>query len=174
MSGAFGKVFRKKDGYEVQFERALPYSAEVVWDMITNPTKLACWFTDIEMDFVPGGKMTFTFRDAQKTQSVGRILRIEPPKVFEYMWEEELATWEIFPQGKSACKLVLTYSKLPDEYAISVPAGWHILLDQLEEVLHGRTEQYPFGGEETEVSKTMKEAYASIITKNFPTLKTKK
>jgi len=167
-----GQISKKTDGFEVRFERTLPYSAEIVWDAITNPRKLAIWFTDIEMDFVPGGKMVIRFRDENKTESFGKVIRLEPQKVFEYTWEDDLATWELFAEGKSKCKLVLTYSKMPDNYAISVPAGWHVLLDQLEEALQGRTEFPLFGGEETEAGKIMKALYADVINKKFPELKT--
>lgn len=135
MNKNLGQVSKGKDGFQVKFERILPFSIDTVWDAITNPDKLALWFTDIEMDFVPGGKMVIHFRDESKTESVGKIVRIDPPKVFEYTWDDELAVWELFPEGVNHCKLVLTYSKLADKYAITVPAGWHVLLDQLETVL---------------------------------------
>lgn len=174
MQHNLGQISKKKGGFEVRFERTLPFSIEVVWDAITNPHKLAIWFTDTEMDFVPGGKMVIRFRDENKTESFGKIIRIEPPKVFEYTWEEELATWELFPEGKSKCKLVLTYSKLADNYAISVPAGWHVILDQLEEALKGTTVFPPFGEKETEAGKAMKLIYADIVNREYPDLKTVK
>ena len=167
-----GHISKKKEGFEVRFERTLPFSAEVVWDAITNPNKLAIWFTDIEMDFVLGGKMIIRFRDENKSESIGKIIRIEPPNVFEYTWEEELATWEIFPEGKSRCKLLLTYSKFADNYAISVPAGWHVILDQLEDALNGRKEFPLFGGEETAAARAMKAVYAGLVNKEYPDLKT--
>lgn len=171
MKSNLGQISKTKDGFQVRFERLLPFTIERVWDAITNPKKLAIWFTAIEMDFTPGGKMIIRFDDENKTESFGRILRIEPPHIFEHTWEDELATWELFPEGPSECKLVLTYSKLPGEYATSVPAGWHILLDQLETVLNGRIEPYPFGGGETEQGNKMKAIYADIIYKAFPDLK---
>jgi uncharacterized protein YndB with AHSA1/START domain len=168
MQHSFGKISKKKDGFEVRFERALPYSAEVVWDAITNPDKLAIWFTDMEMAFMPGGKMVIRFRDENKTESFGKIIRIEPPRVFAYTWEDELATWEIFPEGKAKCKLILTYSRLVDSYAISVPAGWHVILDQLEDALGGRKEFPPFGGGETDVTRQMRARYAELVKKEYP------
>lgn len=170
MQNNLGRIRKKKDGFEVRFERTLPYSIETVWDAITNPQKLAIWFTDIEMDFAPGGKMIIRFRDENKTESFGKIIRIEPLKIFEYSWEDELATWELVPEGKSKCKLVLTYSKLPDDYAVSVPAGWHVLLDQLEEALNGRKVFPLFGAAETEAGKVMKAIYADEFRKNFQKL----
>jgi uncharacterized protein YndB with AHSA1/START domain len=166
-----GKVTKHQDGYHVRFERSLPFPIEMVWKTLTEPDKLAKWFTDVEMDFKAGGKMTIRFRDEAKTETFGKIVRIEPPHVFEYTWEEELATWELFSEGDQKCKLVLTYRKLPDTYAMSASAGWHIILDQLEEVLRGASGYYPFGGEENEATKKMKIFYEDILTKQFPELK---
>jgi uncharacterized protein YndB with AHSA1/START domain len=166
-----GNVTKHTNGYQVHFERTLPFSIETVWSALTDPRKLAQWFTDINMDFVPGGKMVIRFRDEAKTESFGKILRIEPPTLFEFSWEEELATWKLIPEGKSACRLTLTYSKLPENYAMSVAAGWHIILDQLEEVLHGASGYYPFGGPENESTKKMRTLYEDRLTKQFPELK---
>lgn len=163
-------ITKKIDGFEVRFERVYNFTREKVWDAITNPDKLAIWFTDIEMEFVVGGKMTIRFRDADRTESFGKILRVKAPELFEFSWEDELATWELFEVGKSKCRLVLTYSKLAEKYAFSVPAGWHVLLDQLDTVLNGRTESYPFGGEETEAARKMKSVYKEIVAKQFPEL----
>ena len=165
-----GIVTKHKDGFQVQFIRMLPFPQHVVWEAITNTEKLSAWFTDVEMDFKPGGKIVIRFRDENKTESFGKITRIEPPRLFEYLWEDELATWEVIPDGKNS-KLVLTYSKLPDSYAVSVPAGWHVLLDQLEEVLHGSSAYYPFGGEETETGRHMKAKYEDLVTSQYPELK---
>ena len=166
-----GKVTKQQDGFQVYFERSLPFPIETVWNALTDPKQLAQWFTDIEMDFVEGGKVIIRFRDEAKTESVGKIIRIEPPTLFEFMWEEELATWKLFPEGKLKCKLTLTYSKLPDTYAMSVAAGWHIILDQLEEVLNEAPGYYPFGGEENELTKKMRKLYEGILTEQFPELK---
>ena len=171
MKSNFGKVTKEKDGFQVHFERTLPFPIEMVWDAITNPVKMAQWFTDVVMDFVPEGKMIIRFRDEAKTESFGKILRIEPPHVFEYSWEEELATWKLVAEGESTCTLTLTYRKLPDTYATSVSAGWHIILNQLEEVLLHNTGPYSFGGEEDEATKKMKAAYADILSEQFPELK---
>lgn len=169
MENQLGKFTKERDGYQVKFERVFPFARPLVWDAITNPARLAIWFTDIEMDFREGGAITIYFRDKERTKSSGKIIRINPPHLFQYSWEDELATWELFEEINS-CRLVLTYSKLPDEYAKSVPAGWHILLDQLDTMLHGRTEHYPFGGEETEEGIRMKKVYADLIEKKFPEL----
>lgn len=164
-----GKISKGSDGFQVRFERMFTHDVETVWSALTDPKKLSVWFTDIEMDFREGGQIMIQFRDAEKTKSYGKILRITKPKIFEYTWEEELATWELFPEGKNT-RLVFTYSKLPDSYAASVAGGWHILLDQLEVVLNGRTEPYPFGTPNPE-SEKMKVIYTEQLQKEFPTSK---
>lgn len=171
---SLGELKRKGDGYLVRFERILEYDVNTVWDAITDPAKMAVWFTDIEMDFVVGGKITIRFRDKDRTETYGRIKRIEPGKLFEYTWEnedgpDELATWELFPEGYSACRLVMTYSRHFDQYAKSVPAGWHLLLDQLEEILKGRREPYPFGDGETEEGNALRVLYTDLWNKTFAT-----
>ena len=165
-----GIIMKKVDGLEVKFERVYNANRDVVWDAITNPEKLAIWFTDIEIDLVMGGKMVIRFRDADKTESFGKIIRIKKPELFEFSWDDELATWELFEDGKYKCRLVLTYSKLAENYAFNVPAGWHVLLDQLGKVLNGSNESYPFGGEETEAARKMKAIYKEIVARQFPEL----
>lgn len=166
-----GKITKNKDGFLVKFDRVLNYDVETVWSAITDPEKLALWFTDIEMDFKEGGQIMIQFRDAEKTKSYGKILRIIKPKVFEYLWEEEFATWELLPEGKNT-RLVLTYSKLPESYASSVAAGWHILLDQFETILNGRTQPYPFGTP-SPTDEAIKVIYRERIEKEFSSLKSK-
>jgi uncharacterized protein YndB with AHSA1/START domain len=168
---ALGKISKNKDGFQVRFERVFAYDVETVWSAITDPKKLAIWFTDIEMDFREGGQIMIAFRDADKTKSYGKISRIQKPTLFEYSWEEELATWELFAEGKNT-RLVFTYRKLPDSYAASVAGGWHILLDQLEVTLNGGTEPYAFGTPDPQ-SEKMKTVYTEQVEKEFPSLKSK-
>ncbi len=167
----FGHVTKNPEGFQVKFERVFPFDIETVWSAVTDPKKLAIWFTDVEMDFKEGGQIMIQFRDAEKTKSYGKISRIKKPLLFEYTWEEELATWELFPEGKNT-RLVLTYSKLPDSYASSVAAGWHVLLDQLDATLKGRIEISAFGTSTPESDK-MKSVYSERVEKEFPFLKQK-
>ena len=42
------------------------------------------------------------------------------------------------------------------------------LLDQLEKVLNGIKESYPFGGEETDAARRMKAIYKEMVARQFP------
>lgn len=168
-----GTLSKDSTGYQVRLERTYAFSAETVWDAITNPAKMSIWFTDVEMDFVPGGKMIIRFRDKDRTETFGRVVRIIPGQVFEFLWlnddggPDELGTWELFPEGDNQCRLVLTYSRVEEKFATSVPAGWHVILDHLQEVLNGRTEPYPFGNGETPEDRIMVAHYKELFKKTF-------
>jgi uncharacterized protein YndB with AHSA1/START domain len=189
MSNQLGKVTRDTDGFQVTFTRVLDYDIEIVWKAITDPQKLRLWFTDFEMDFRTGGKITIRFRDEEESESYGEIVAIDPPHKFAFTWEGELvaidpphkfaftwegelAVWELFSEGKGKCRLVLTYSKLSDESAVSAPAGFHTLLDRLENMLKGSTKTYPFGTEENDPQHLeMKSRYASEVYRDYPELR---
>lgn len=162
-----GKLNTEPEGYKVVFERLLPYNVMTVWESLTNPAKLAIWFMEVEMDLVEGGKMIIRFPDEAKTETFGKITRLEPGRVFEFVWEEELVKWELEPMGDAQCLLTLTHSRIPEEFVKSAPAGWHIMLQHLEEALNGRTEPYPFSEEETDEQKRLKKEY----NKQLSTLK---
>jgi uncharacterized protein YndB with AHSA1/START domain len=142
-----GKVSKHADGFMVEFERILSHPIEKVWDALTNPAILRIWMTEVEMDFKPGGMMKLYFQDADKTVTHGQIITIEKPVKFEWLWEDELASWQLEMINDKQTRLRFTYSRLADKYAFNVPAGWHVLLNQLDAVLNGRTEPYPFGAE---------------------------
>ncbi len=148
MNSEFGKITKQEDGYCVVFERTLNHDIHTVWDAITNPEKLKFWFTDFIMDFKPGGKISVLNRDEYKTASHGEIVKIDEPSCFSYIWEGDLAVWELSPLGDTQCRLKLTYSRIDKEYVGKTPAGWHLLLDRLVAMLAGSNQTYPFGLED--------------------------
>lgn len=148
MKNPLGKIVKEQDGYKVVFDRVLNHPIKKVWNAITNPEELKFWFTDIDMDFRPGGTITFRFRDKDGTESYGEIIAIEPPNRFVWTWEHEMAVWELTALDGQTTRLVFTYSKLTEDYAVNAPAGFHDLLDLLEERLGGSEKAAPFGAEE--------------------------
>lgn len=103
-----GKVTREADGFKVRFERVFNHNIHAVWDAITDTEKMKYWFTNIEMELKPGAPMTIWFRDEARTPTHGKVVKIEKPHRFEWMWETELAVWELFEEGKDKCKLIFT------------------------------------------------------------------
>lgn len=171
MMNALGKVSKEKDGYQVVFERVFNHPIEKVWSAITDTEELKFWFTDIEMDFRPGGKITFQFRDSDKTKTYGEVVSIDPPYRFVWTWEGELAVWELTTIADNMTKLLFTYSKVTADYAVSVPAGFHDLLDLLAARLDGSTAICPFGGEDPGPEKTKVPVhYAAAVYEAHPQL----
>lgn len=159
-----GKITKHADNYKVEFERKLSHPIETVWDSLTNPKILKIWFTEIEMDFRQGGQIKFYFADETRSVSYGEIVTIDPPNLFEFLWEGELARWELKSISKTSCILKLTYSRFTKEYAAKAPAGFHIILDQLETVLDGRTKPYLLGATtEDPLQKKMEQLYLGIL-----------
>ena len=172
MTSKSGKLTNKAGEYEVRFERTLPHSAEAVWDAITNPEKLKLWFTDIDMDFKPGGRMMIHFHDAARTKSPGKINVIEPGKVFEFDWEGEIVRWELYPEGEKSCKLVLSHRKITPAYVVSASAGFHSLFDRLELMLDGNKRTYKFGSvQDDPADQALRKKYSEDFLKAFPELK---
>lgn len=146
---SLGKVSKTADGYQVRFERHFHHPIEKVWQAITDPEKMKYWFTDIDMDYREGGKMTVHFRNEAKDISHGKILKIDEPHFFSWSWENELAEWELTAEGNTT-HVVLTYSRIERKFATKAPAGVHTLLERLEGALDGKTILYAFGTEESD------------------------
>ena len=168
-----GEVSKAADGFQVVFNRTINHSIDKVWEALTDPASLAQWFTDIDMDFRVGGKITFRFRDKAKSESYGEIVSIEPPHKFVYTWEGELATWELDEEGTNKCNLRLTYQRLSQDYAANVPAGFHTLLNRLEASLNGIRTYYAFGSDEADPEqKKLQMEYGVFIHQLYPDLET--
>lgn len=164
-----GHFSREDDGYRLVFHRTLNHPIEAVWDAITNPEQLKYWFTDIEIDPVPGGKVAIRLRGRERSVSTGEILEIRPPRKFVWTWEGELAVWELEAAGETVTWLTLTYGRLPADGAVGAAAGFHELLDRLEDRLGGSETVYPFGTEEhTPGHIRLKVHYAAAVYNTCP------
>ncbi len=170
MQKNLGKVTKENDGFKVVLSRTLNHPIDVVWDALINPEKLRIWFAMICGDFRPEGEILIQFEDEQRTVSKARIVTMEKPHLFEFEWENELASWKLSRLGAQATLLTLTYSRLTDDYAISVSAGWHQIIDQLETVLAGRTEPFPFGAGPTDEGNRLKKEYRKVLLTDYPQL----
>lgn len=169
-----GKLTKEQDGYQVIFERHYAHDVMTVWNAITNPEKLASWFMKVEMKLEVGARMIIHFGDEENTKTYGTITAAKPGKLFEYIWEnedaeDEITRWELFPEGTSACRLVLTHTRIDKTYADRVPAGWHIMLDRLEEILNGRLEPFP-SSTDAPGEIEIKSLYKEFVNKTFKQL----
>ena len=114
----------------VRFERVYPHSVERVWRSITVPEEMASWFpSTVEVDPREGGAMRFTFDEHVAEPMDGRVVELDPPKVFAFMWGKDLLRLELAPEGDGT-RLTLTQTLEEDEAARNA-AGWHVCLDKL-------------------------------------------
>ena len=66
----------------------LTASAAEVWDAITRPNRLACWFGDrAEVDLRPGGRITVTTEGRERR---GLFEAVEPPHRLAIRWLPDL------------------------------------------------------------------------------------
>ena len=114
----------------VRFERVYPHPVERVWRSITVPEEMASWFPSrVEVDLREGGAMRFTFDEHVAEPMDGRVVELDPPKVFAFMWGKDLLRLELAPEGDGT-RLTLTQTLEKDEAARNA-AGWHVCLDKL-------------------------------------------
>ena len=92
--------------------RTFVTDAEVLWDAVTNPKKLARWFNPITGDLKLGGRYQLD------GNAGGEITRCEQPEVFEVTWEfAENVSWltlRLEPDGDGT-RLTLEHVMTKDE-----------------------------------------------------------
>jgi uncharacterized protein YndB with AHSA1/START domain len=75
----------KKDGdrREVAIEALLPGTPEQVWNAVATADGTAAWFTRMEIEPRPGGKLAIDFGDGVST--TGEVVEWDPPRKFVYV-----------------------------------------------------------------------------------------
>jgi len=115
----------------VRFERVYPHPVEHVWRSVTEPEQMASWFpTTVEVDLREGGAMTFTFPGEEMEPMEGRVLELDPPRTFAFLWGDEVLRFELAGEG-DGCRLTLTHLITNADEAARNAAGWHVCLDKL-------------------------------------------
>ena len=138
----FGTVERTPDGGVIRFDRQLAYPVEQVWAAITEPERLADWWTpfetEITADLRVGGTISFTWPDSPPFEFT--ILRFEPPTLLETTHTSPGAwqRWELEPTADGT-HLRTTYFLTDPDLAIERGdiVGLHYGLDRLEPALAG-------------------------------------
>ena len=137
-----GTLDTTSDGrYVLRFERRLAHPVATVWHALTDPGAMRNWFPqDVEADLRVGGKMRFSFRQADTYESIppidGEVLEYDPPRLFAYTWGPDLLRWELRPDG-DGCLLVFTDTLGERGKAARDGAGWHVCLEALAASLDG-------------------------------------
>jgi uncharacterized protein YndB with AHSA1/START domain len=155
-----GTLHEENGRYVLRFERRLSHPPERVWAAIMDPEEMRGWFpqgVEYEGEMAVGGKMVFHWPEEEDEPPFGgEILAFDPPKVFEYSWDDEVLRFELRPDGEDECVLVFTDTIDDRERAAGNASGWHACLDALGALLDGRA----LGRSSQERSVELREGYA--------------
>jgi uncharacterized protein YndB with AHSA1/START domain len=156
MNGPTQASWRKtRDGARLELTRAFVQPIEKVWDAITDPDRLRRWM-GIEWlgDAGPleaGARFDYRFANTDM-ETRGHVLVIDPPRVFEHSWFENIPPaaiirWALEHDGPG-CVLTLTHTRGPPEDGPRTAAGWTQLFEALEAELDGHPPGSAGGGME--------------------------
>ena len=148
----------------VRFERLYPHPVERVWRSITVPEEMASWFpSTVEVDLREGGEMAFTFPGHDVDPMTGRVLELDPPRLFAFLWGDELLRFEL--EGEDGgCRLRLTHLITNEDEAARNAAGWQVCLGSLERLLSTGSAEAPGTGATGE----WREIYDAYVEAGMP------
>lgn len=125
-------------GPRLELSRRLRAPIEKVWAALTTPEKLAAWM-GVEWlgesgPLRVGGRFDYRFANSDM-ESRGRVLVLEPPRVLEHSWFENIppaavVRWALAPEG-DGCVLTLTQGAGPPDDAPRTAAGWTQIIESL-------------------------------------------
>lgn len=146
-----GTVERTADHVTFSREHRFDRPIEAVWHAITVPAEVQRWMgTRPEIERRQGGQYVIHHQGDHRV--VDRVLRVEPPRLFEHTYFEHLnpgavVTWALGPAHAGGCSLTLTHVLTTDDVRGALSgvaagddeitvlsrnaAGWHQLLDLL-------------------------------------------
>lgn len=132
----------------ITFHRVLRHTPEHVWEAIATPEGLKEWLlcTHAVIEGKTGGSIEMVSGPA-KYHSKGKILRWDPPRLFEYEWkvdpvpemplgENAIFRYELEPE-EGGTHLTVIYRRITKRTAPGFLPGLHAFLDRLEAQLDG-------------------------------------
>jgi uncharacterized protein YndB with AHSA1/START domain len=139
-----GVVLREGGRLGLRFERRLAHPQDKVWRALTDSAELRHWLpTDIVGERATGAAIELPFwPDHAERYGIakpvlrGTIRSWDPPRLFEWTWDTDILRWELRPDGDGTILVFTTWLADPEtSAAVSVAAGLHVCLDQLQELL---------------------------------------
>jgi uncharacterized protein YndB with AHSA1/START domain len=129
----------RHDGrFELRFERTLAHPPERVWAALTSGDDLAHWFpATIHGDWRPGAPLRFVFEHGEGPTLGGEVRAVDPPRLLEFTWNDEVLRFELAPAGDGGCRLRFVNRFDDGGKAARDGAGWHDCLDRLAARLDG-------------------------------------
>ena len=138
--GALGEAtVEKADGrFTLVFVRELEHSPEKVWRALTAPNELREWAPfDADRDLGKTGPATLAMAGGpEPVLSPSNVSAVDPPRLLEYTWENDVLRWELAPSG-AGTRLTLRHTLADRTFVPKIAAGWQICLDVAERALDG-------------------------------------
>ena len=138
---------------ELRFERVLNHPLDKVWAAISIPERIGAWFCEMSFEPVPGAAIDQTFQHAGGVKGSGKVLRFEPPTLFEWQWDgseteqPSVVIWRLEPLDADRTRILLTHRTRNPEQAHDYAHGWHVHLDGLVQALQGGRFLYPLAND---------------------------
>jgi len=142
-----GKVEYDGEYSTLTFSRRVRHPPEDVWSAITDPEQLKSWYmTRAVVTDGKGGSIDF-ISGPSHFHATGRILRWDPPSLFEHEWnveprpelpsgERSVVRWELARDGDGT-QITLVHQRLTRRTATGFAPGIHAFLDRLSAQLSG-------------------------------------
>jgi uncharacterized protein YndB with AHSA1/START domain len=124
-----------------------PASADDAWETLTDPDRVAEWFTDASRVGAPGDEYRLDFGDSAVE---GTIVEVEQGRRFSHTWlwedsepeNETLVTWTVEPLEVGGSRVILEHGgwpeTTPDDTAREDHLGyWQAYLEDLAALLAG-------------------------------------
>lgn len=88
------EIRKLTDGYIVKFERQFPYTAEEVWSVLTENSKLKKWMPNLQIESLKtAGIIKFDMMDGSFINI--DILECQLNSVLEFTWDKDRVRFEI-------------------------------------------------------------------------------
>jgi uncharacterized protein YndB with AHSA1/START domain len=121
------------------FVRVLDHAPAVVWAALTEPAQLDEWApfrSDRDLDRT--GPATLTMIDGVDEMPLGAtVIHADEPTLLEYTWGDDVLRWEL-AATEGGTRLTLRHTTAKRSGVPMVAAGWHLCLDVMALLLHGR------------------------------------
>ena len=172
-SDRLGEILHDGDRVGLRFERRLNHAPERVWRALTESEDLKHWFpTDIIGERREGAPLRFRFWpeavelsaaemeqmgiDLDDPELPGELLVWDPPRIFEVRWNADQVRWELEPDGDGTRLVLVTWllGEQAPQGTAGTAAGYHVCLDQLEELLDRGATGMPDRGEIDALGRT--------------------
>lgn len=142
-----GHIRHLSEGYEGCLKRWMAHKQEMVWRMLTEPTKFVQWLAPGSIELRKGGRVHIDFGDSGVVID-GTVLAFDPPRLLAYSWSsgnepDRPLRWELDTIDRGTA-LTLTVQLPAGEDIAKACAGFEAHLDMLAAALEGVPIRFPF------------------------------